>query len=48
MLNKNKPFSLHLSPEALLPASEADKEYIAKMRPLLHLFQGRREAAAEK
>ncbi len=39
MLNKNKPFSLHLSPEALLPASEADKEYIAKMRPSSTFFK---------
>ena len=28
MLNKNKPFSLHLNPDLFAPATDAEKEYI--------------------
>lgn len=41
MLNANKPFSLqqHLDPDAFRPATEAEKEYISKMRPSSTFFK---------
>ncbi|MBE5782921.1 MAG: ABC transporter permease [Clostridiales bacterium] len=39
MLNKNKPFSLHLDPDALRPATAAEKEYISQMRPSSTFFK---------
>ena len=39
MLNKNKPFSLHLNPDLFLPATAADKEYITQMRPSTTFFK---------
>lgn len=39
MLNANKPFSLQLSPDAFRPATEAEKEYISKMRPSSTFFR---------
>ena len=39
MLNKNKPFSLHLNPDLFTPATEADKEYISQMRPSTTFFK---------
>ena len=39
MLNKNKPFSLHLDPEMLRPATAEEKEYISKMRPSSTFFK---------
>ena len=39
MLNKNKPFSLHLDPEMFRPATAEEKEYISKMRPSSTFFK---------
>ena len=39
MLNKNKPFSLHLDPEMFRPATEQEKEYITTMRPSSTFFK---------
>ena len=39
MLNKNKPFSLHLDPDMLRPATAEEKEYISKMRPSSTFFK---------
>ena len=39
MLNKNKPFSLHLNPDLFTPATDAEKEYITKMRPSTTFFK---------
>ncbi len=41
MLNLNKPFSLQqkLDPDAFRPATEAEKEYISKMRPSSTFFK---------
>ena len=39
MLNKNKPFSLHLDPEMFNPATDAEKEYITTMRPSSTFFR---------
>lgn len=39
MLNKNKPFSLHLNPEMFRPATEQEKEYITTMRPSSTFFK---------
>lgn len=39
MLNKNKPFSLHLNPEMFVPATDAEKEYISRMRPSSTFFR---------
>ena len=39
MLNKNKPFSLHLNPDLFAPATDAEKEYITKMRPSTTFFK---------
>ncbi len=39
MLHANKPFSLQLNPEAFLPATDAEKEYISRMRPSSTFFK---------
>ncbi len=39
MFNANKPFSMHLDPDAFRPATEAEKEYISKMRPSSTFFK---------
>ena len=39
MLNKNKPFSLHLDPDMFTPATDAEKEYITTMRPSSTFFK---------
>ena len=39
MFNANKPFSMHLDPNAFLPATEAEKEYISQMRPSSTFFR---------
>ncbi len=39
MLNKNKPFSLHLNPDLFVPATDEEKEYITKMRPSTTFFK---------
>ncbi|MBE5772370.1 MAG: ABC transporter permease [Clostridiales bacterium] len=39
MINKNKPFSMHLDPDAFRPATEQEKEYISKMRPSSTFFK---------
>ena len=39
MLNKNKPFSLHLDPDMFAPATDAEKEYITTMRPSSTFFK---------
>ncbi|MBQ8201270.1 MAG: ABC transporter permease [Clostridia bacterium] len=39
MLNKNKPFSLHLNPDLFTPATDAEKEYITTMRPSTTFFK---------
>ncbi|MBE5768664.1 MAG: ABC transporter permease [Clostridiales bacterium] len=39
MTNKNKPFSLHLNPNLFEDATDADKEYISKMRPSSTFFK---------
>ena len=39
MLNKNKPFSLHLDPDMFAPATDAEKEYITTMRPSTTFFK---------
>ena len=39
MLNKNKPFSLHLNPDLFQPATDAEKEYISQMRPSTTFFK---------
>ncbi|MGN1021827.1 MAG: ABC transporter permease [Aristaeellaceae bacterium] len=39
MFNVNKPFSMHLDPKLLEPASAQDKEYISRMRPSSTFFR---------
>ncbi len=39
MFNANKPFSLHLNPDLFAPATEAEKEYISRMRPSSTFFR---------
>jgi len=39
IINKNKPFSLHLIPDLFQPATEEDKKYIAGMRPSSTFFK---------
>jgi len=39
IINKNKPFSLHLNPDLFQPATEEDKKYIAGMRPSSTFFK---------
>lgn len=39
MLDKNKPFSLHLNVDAFLKASDQDKEYSSTMRPSATFFK---------
>ena len=39
MLNANKPFSLHLDPAVFEPATDAEKEYISRMRPSSTFFR---------
>ena len=39
MLNSKKPFSLQLNPEMFEPATEAEKEYISRMRPSSTFFR---------
>ena len=39
MLNKNKPFSLHLDPEMFRPATEQEKEDLTTMRPSSTFFK---------
>ncbi len=39
MLDKNKPFSLHLNPDLLAPATDAEKAYITTMRPSSTFFK---------
>ncbi len=39
MFNANKPFSMHLNPDAFRPATEAEKEYISQMRPSSTFFK---------
>ena len=39
MLNRNKPFSLQLDVDALLPATAEEKEYITQMRPSSTYFR---------
>lgn len=39
MLNKNKPFSLHLNPDLFVPATDEEKEYFSKMRPSSTFFK---------
>ena len=39
MLNRNKPFSLQLEPDAFRPATEQEKEYISQMRPSSTFFR---------
>lgn len=39
MFNANKPFSLHLSPELFNQATDAEKEYISRMRPSSTFFR---------
>lgn len=39
MLNANKPFSLHLDPGLFAPATDAEKEYISRMRPSSTFFR---------
>ncbi|MBE5785969.1 MAG: ABC transporter permease [Clostridiales bacterium] len=38
-LDKYKPFSLHLNPNLFQPATDADKEYISRMRPSSTFFK---------
>ena len=39
MLNKNKPFSLHLNPDLFRDATAQEKEYITQMRPSTTFFK---------
>ena len=39
IINKNKPFSLHLNPDLFQPANEEEKKYIAGMRPSSTFFK---------
>lgn len=39
MFNANKPFSLHLDPKLFEPATDAEKEYISRMRPSSTFFR---------
>lgn len=39
MLNAKKPFSMQLNMDAFLPATDAEKEYISKMRPSSTFFK---------
>lgn len=39
MFQYNKPFSMHLDPDAFRPATEQEKEYIATMRPSSTFFK---------
>lgn len=39
MLHANKPFSLQLNLDDFMPASDADKEYISRMRPSSTFFR---------
>lgn len=39
MLNRKKPFSMHLDLEAFIPATDKDKEYISQMRPSTTFFK---------
>ena len=39
MFSANKPFSMHLDPNAFLPATEEDKQYISRMRPSSTFFK---------
>ncbi len=39
MFSANKPFSLQLDPDAFRPATEQEKEYIARMRPSSTFFR---------
>ncbi|MER1993790.1 MAG: ABC transporter permease [Eubacteriales bacterium] len=39
MFKNNKPFSLQLDPEMFSPATEAEKEYISRMRPSSTFFR---------
>ena len=39
ILNKNKPFSLHLNPDLFTPATDEEKEYITTMRPSSTFFK---------
>ena len=39
LFSANKPFSMHLDPDAFRPATEAEKEYISKMRPSSTFFR---------
>ena len=39
MFSANKPFSMHLDPDAFRPATESEKEYISKMRPSSTFFR---------
>ena len=39
MFSANKPFSMHLDPDAFLPATEEEKAYISKMRPSSTFFR---------
>ncbi|MER2056934.1 MAG: ABC transporter permease, partial [Clostridia bacterium] len=39
MFKNNRPFSLQLDPEMFSPATEAEKEYISRMRPSSTFFR---------
>ncbi len=39
MLDARKPFSLQLNPKLLEPATDAEKEYISRMRPSSTFFR---------
>ena len=39
MFSANKPFSMHLDPDAFRPATEQEKEYISRMRPSSTFFR---------
>ena len=39
MFHANKPFSLHLDPKLFEPATDAEKEYISRMRPSSTFFR---------
>ena len=39
MIDLRKPFSLQLNPDAFLPATAEEKEYISRMRPSSTFFR---------
>lgn len=39
MTSPRKPFSLHLNPDAFMPATEQDKEYVSQLRPSSSFFR---------